>query len=169
VLHQPDLSLVVKPRLGRVETTLNGPADWIAQWPAAVLSGLGTPWNTLDLGGAVRLSARDLALDWVQGRLRVRGNANVQLLNVSSRITTLERLGSYTIGIMGNPQKAGAAELTLSTSEGALVLSGQGTVGPQGVYFRGEATAAEGQQAALSNLLNIIGRRQGARSVISIG
>jgi general secretion pathway protein N len=35
--------------------------------------------------------------------------------------------------------------------------------------FRGEATAAEGDEGALDNLLNIIGRRQGARSVISIG
>jgi general secretion pathway protein N len=37
------------------------------------------------------------------------------------------------------------------------------------VRFRGEARAAEGSQAALDNLLNIIGRRQGERSVISIG
>jgi general secretion pathway protein N len=35
--------------------------------------------------------------------------------------------------------------------------------------FRGEARAAEGQEAALANLLNIIGRRQGATSLISIG
>ena len=32
-----------------------------------------------------------------------------------------------------------------------------------------EAVAAEGAESALNNLLNIIGRRQGARSVISIG
>ena len=38
-----------------------------------------------------------------------------------------------------------------------------------GLRFRGEATAAEAEAAALSNLLNIIGRRNGARSVISIG
>jgi general secretion pathway protein N len=37
------------------------------------------------------------------------------------------------------------------------------------VRFRGEASAAGGNEAALSNLLNIIGKRQGARSAISIG
>jgi general secretion pathway protein N len=35
--------------------------------------------------------------------------------------------------------------------------------------FSGQASAAAGAEAALNNLLNIIGRRQGARSVISIG
>ena len=35
--------------------------------------------------------------------------------------------------------------------------------------FRGEAQAAPGSETALNNLLNIIGRRQGARSVITIG
>jgi general secretion pathway protein N len=38
-----------------------------------------------------------------------------------------------------------------------------------GLRFRGEATAAGGEQPALANLLNIIGRRDGARSVIEIG
>jgi general secretion pathway protein N len=37
------------------------------------------------------------------------------------------------------------------------------------VRFRGDAHAAPGAEAALANLLNIIGRRDGARSVISIG
>ena len=37
------------------------------------------------------------------------------------------------------------------------------------VRFNGQASAAPGQEAALGNLLNIIGRRQGAVSVITIG
>jgi general secretion pathway protein N len=105
----------------------------------------------------------------VQGRTRLRGRAEVQLLSVSSRLTTLEHLGSYSMAVRGNPDKAGAAEMSLSTLEGALQLSGQGTMGPQGVYFRGEARSDDDHQAVLNNLLNIIGRREGARSVISIG
>ena len=35
--------------------------------------------------------------------------------------------------------------------------------------FTGEASAAPEREAALSNLLNIIGRRNGARSIITIG
>jgi general secretion pathway protein N len=57
----------------------------------------------------------------------------------------------------------------LTTQEGALKLSGNGTLGPTGMRFRGEARAGAVEEAALSNLLNIIGRRDGARSVISIG
>ena len=35
--------------------------------------------------------------------------------------------------------------------------------------FSGEASAEAGSEAALSNLLNIIGRRQGERSLLSLG
>ncbi|MCY1531269.1 hypothetical protein D9M68_664890 [compost metagenome] len=35
--------------------------------------------------------------------------------------------------------------------------------------FNGEASAAPGREDALSNLLNIIGRRDGARSIITLG
>ena len=36
-------------------------------------------------------------------------------------------------------------------------------------HFTGEASAAPDREAALSNLLNIIGRRQGVRSIITVG
>jgi len=50
-----------------------------------------------------------------------------------------------------------------------LQLSGEGSLGPRGLSFRGEARAEAADEPALNNLLNIIGRREGARSVISIG
>jgi general secretion pathway protein N len=53
--------------------------------------------------------------------------------------------------------------------DGPLQLIGNGTWGPGGVKFRGEARATAVDEAALSNLLNIIGRREGAKSIISIG
>jgi general secretion pathway protein N len=142
-------------------------AGEIGHWPAAWLGGLGTPWNTLQLGGALRLSSNDLSFEWVQGRLRVNGQAAVSLQNVSSRVTTLERIGSYQLDVNADPQ--GQVQLLLSTQEGALQLSGQGGVGPSGLRFRGEARASESDRGALDNLLNIIGRREGDRSVISIG
>ncbi|MBX9639300.1 MAG: type II secretion system protein N, partial [Mycobacteriaceae bacterium] len=69
----------------------------------------------------------------------------------------------------GSSSAAGIAQITLSTLEGALELTGTGTWGSGGLYFRGEASSRESEKAALNNLLNIIGRREGARSVISIG
>lgn len=163
------LSVLVQPGLGRVSAALQPAGTWIGQWPSAWLGGLGTPWNTLQLGGAVRLASHGLTLEWVEGRLRVQGSADVDLLDVSSRVTTLDRLGSYRLTLSGDPANAGAAQLQLRTLDGALQLTGSGQWGPNGMRFRGEASASEKEQAALNNLLNIIGRRNGARSVISIG
>ena len=59
--------------------------------------------------------------------------------------------------------------MNLTTTEGPLRLTGQGQWTDSGLRFRGEGRADSGQEEALSNLLNIIGRRQGALSVIAIG
>lgn len=159
--------LGIRPGLGRVTMVLQPGGDWIGQWPSAWLGGLGTPWNTLQLGGSVRLSSPGLTVESVQGRVRITGQAHVDLQDVSSRLSTLDNLGSYRLTISGDP--SGAAQLQLSTQQGTLQLSGSGSIAPNGVRFRGEARAGEGGEAALANLLNIIGRRDGARSVISIG
>ena len=39
----------------------------------------------------------------------------------------------------------------------------------QRLRFTGEASAEAGTEAALANLLNIIGRRDGSRSLLSLG
>ncbi len=164
------VTLQLRPGLGRVTVKLLPPAGWVGQWPSAWLGGLGTPFNTLQLGGAVRLaSPAGITLESVQGRWRMEGRADVELVAASSRLSTLDTLGSYRLTLTGDPASAGAPQLTLSTLEGALQLSGTGNWGTGGVRFRGEAKASSGDETALSNLLNIIGRRDGARSVISIG
>ncbi|MBL0093975.1 MAG: type II secretion system protein N [Piscinibacter sp.] len=162
-------SLTLRPGLGRVAVTLASNPGWIGQWPSAWLGGLGTPWNTMQMGGSVRLASPGLTVESVQGRWRLAGRADVDLLDVSSRLSTLDTLGSYRLTVAADPSGNGASQLTLSTQQGALQLSGNGSIGPSGVRFRGEARAAAGEEAPLTNLLNIIGRRDGARSVISIG
>ncbi len=152
---QPDAASVMQP------------AGELGQWPAAWLGGLGTPWNTLQLSGVLRLATHDLGFQWVQGRVRMVGRAEVTLDNASSRITTLERLGSYRLNVASDDQ--GQVQLQLLTLDGALQLSGSGGVTPTGMRFRGEARASDANPGALDNLLNIIGRREGDRSVISIG
>jgi general secretion pathway protein N len=163
------VAVQVRPGFGRLVATLVPSAGWVGQWPAGLLGGLGTPWNTLQLGGAVRLVSPGLTLEWVQGRMRVDGRADFELLRASSRLATVDPLGSYRLTMTGDKTNAGASQLTLTTVEGALQLSGSGTWGPGGVRFRGEASAGAADEPALNNLLNIIGRRSGARSVISIG
>ncbi len=165
-----ELQMLLKPGLGRVEITLSNQADWLARWPAAWLAGLGTPWNTLQLGGSLRLSAQDLSVKFSQGHWRQSGQIDIEMSNLSSRLSTLAPLGSYRLRITPDAGNSGASSISLSTSDGALLLSGQGSLGGPGkTYFKGEAASAPGRETALNNLLNIIGRRQGARSVISIG
>jgi len=164
-----DVALQIRPGLGRFTLTLVPPSGWVGQWPTAFLGGLGTPWNTMQLGGAARLVSPGFKLESVQGRWIVDGRADMELVGVSSRLTTLDTLGSYRLSLSGDAANPGISQMSLSTQEGALQIVGNGTLGPAGLRFRGEARATPAEEPALSNLLNIIGRRDGARSVISIG
>jgi general secretion pathway protein N len=74
-------------------------------------------------------------------------------------------MGSYRITVNGGA----TSTLQLATLEGSLQLSGSGRWVGSRLRFEGVASAAPEREAALSNLLNIIGRRNGARSIITIG
>jgi len=163
-----ELRLLIAPGIGGMKFTLPPAAGVRAQWPAGWLAGLGTPWNTLQLGGWLRLTSPGLALESVEGRWRFDGRAELALDAISSRLSTLPKLGAYRVNVAGTAA-TGDAGITLSTTEGPLQLSGSGQWAAGRLRFRGEARAAEGFEAVLNNLLNLIGRRQGALSVISIG
>ena len=145
----------------------------LGQWPASWLVGLGTPWNTLQPSGTLQISSPGLVLEQVQGRWRFSGRVELTLATLASRLSTLDSLGSYRLTLSGDAAAGEAAQLQLLTTEGALQLSGSGQLLGAGaasrLRFRGQASAAAGFEAALGNLLNIIGRRQGAASLISIG
>ena len=140
-------------------------ADGQSQWPADVLTGLGTPWNTLQPQGQLALQTRALEMRWAAGRMVLSGQAQLDALAMSSRLSTLRPMGSYRLTVQGGD----VPTLTLSTLEGALQLTGTGQWVGQRLRFTGEATATPEREAALSNLLNIIGRRSGARSIITVG
>jgi general secretion pathway protein N len=165
-----EVRALIRPGFGRMTVqVLPGQSTTLGQWPTGWLAGLGTPWNTLQLGGTLRLTSPGLTVEWVQGRMRFSGEAALDVSHASSRVATLDTLGSYRLTLRGDAASGAAAAVNLITIEGALRLTGQGEWTGKGLRFRGEAQAAEGSEAALNNLLNIIGRRQGARSVISIG
>jgi general secretion pathway protein N len=165
-----EVRLRVTPGWGRVAVqVLPDQSNTIGQWPAALLAGLGTPWNTMQMGGTLRLTSPGMTIESVQGRVRFSGDAALDVAHVSSRVSTLDTLGSYRLTLHGDAASGDGASMDLVTVDGALRLSGRGQWTGSGLRFRGEASAAEGSEPALNNLLNIIGRRQGARSVISIG
>jgi len=164
------VSLTLQPGIGSAKLTLTSThRDWVARWPAAWLAGLGTPWNTLQPGGSVRLSTQQFSLERTLGRWRQTGQVAFDFMNLTSRVSTVEPLGSYRFSVTGDATRPGVSLLKLSTQEGALMLSGEGTLDGGNTHFRGVAKAAPGRETALDNLLNIIGRRQGAQSAISIG
>jgi general secretion pathway protein N len=99
----------------------------------------------------------------------MQGLVSLQAQAMSSRLSTLKPMGSYRIELRGTPEGSPTPELSLRTLQGPLQLSGQGQWLGARLRFTGEASADEGSENALSNLLNIIGRRQGARSLLSLG
>ena len=137
----------------------------LIQLPADMLAGLGTPWNTVALQGQLRLTTEGLALQYQAGRASSQGLTRLEALAVSSRLSPLKPLGSYRLDVQGGDN----ARMNLSTLNGDLQLSGQGQWVGSRLHFNGEASASPEREAALSNLLNILGRRQGTRSIITFG
>jgi general secretion pathway protein N len=156
------LELKASPRAGGL---LLAWQDSRSRWPATLLTGLGAPWNTLKLDGALDLSTKAFAMQWDGPALRIAGQAVLDATDVSSSLSTLRPMGSYRLTLDGGPRPT----LLLSTREGSLELNGSGSWNGTSFRFNGEASAAPGREDALSNLLNIIGRRVNARSIITLG
>ena len=155
------LRLDIRPHWGGATLLI---ADAATQWPAQVLSGLGTPWNTVQPEGDLALSTRGLSVEWNAGRVTVLGHAQLDALNIASRLSTLRPMGSYRITING----AATSTLQLETLDGSLQLTGSGQWVGARLRFNGIASAAPERAAALANLLNIIGRRSGSKSIITL-
>ena len=134
-------------------------------WPAQLLSGLGTPYNTLAFQGPLALNTTGFSVAWLAGRMQVKGGLQLDAQSLSSRLSTVSPMGSYRLALAGGATPS----LQLDTLSGPLQLSGRGQWVGGKLQFNGEATSAAEHQTALANLLNIIGRRDGARSVITLG
>ena len=143
--------------------------DQQSVWPMAVLAGLGAPWNTLQAEGRLQWTSSGLRLDWTDGQWRWHGQTELQVQDLASRLSTLRPMGHYRLTLQGDATGTTTPTLTLSTQQGPLRLSGQGQWLGQRLRFAGEAMADPGHEEALSNLLNIMGRRDGARSLLSLG
>ena len=139
--------------------------DGQSRWPAALLSGFGAPWNTLKPDGVLDISTQAFSMRWNGPQLALAGRATLAATDISSSLSTLKPMGSYRLTLEGGAQPT----LLLATREGSLQLSGSGRWNGRALRFDGEASAAPGREDALSNLLNIIGRRDGARSLITLG
>jgi len=135
-------------QLGEPQITL--PTPW--------LQGLGAPWNTLALRGMLHIQGHNVSLEWDKTGFKLLGSLEFNLDQLSSRLSTLEPLGSYQLQILGGE----STQIVLKTRPNShLLLSGQGRLEQGVIHFDGLASTALGDEMALSNLLNVLGQRQG--------
>lgn len=140
-------------------------ANQQSQWPANWLVGLGSPWNTVRPEGSMRLRTENLVWQSNAGDTKIQGLVELTLSQVATPLSTLRPLGTYRLRVQGGDTMA----ITLGTLEGGLQLSGNGQWANGRLRFKGEARAQPAFEAALSNLLNILGQRQGAISIMELG
>lgn len=148
------------PRPATLDATFGGAtlsASDIAL-PAALLSGLGAPFNTLDLKGSVHVAWTQ----WHLIRTNLYGRFNVTLSDMVSRVSQVKPLGSYHVVLQA---QGAASTLDLSTLKGPLLLSGHGTLSSGGTSFHGEASSAPEARDNLAGLLNLLGRPTGTGTV----
>ena len=157
--------LRVLPGWGRLTLQL---ADGRSQWPAAMLAGLGAPWNTVQAQGELQLRTQGLSVEWSASGGRLVGQLQTDALAMASRLSTLRPVGSYRLTLTAPPGEPPPA-LLLQTLEGPLRLQGSGQWTGQGWRFTGEASADPQSEAALQNLLNMLGRREGSKALLSLG
>ncbi len=135
--------------------------------PAAVLAGLGAPFNTIRPGGVISLAWQRLEIH----RGRTQGDVVGEWQFATSALTTVAPFGHYRLLAEGGFP---GTRLTLSTLSGPLELTGDGTIDEQGNFrFAGRARAAPGvdnpTRAQLAGLVLLLGRRDGDSAILSIG
>jgi general secretion pathway protein N len=135
--------------------------------PAEGLSGLGAPLNTLAPSGVMRLSWSALELVRQQQAVAVNGRTVLTMSDMGSRMSPVRPLGSYQLAMDWQGQQA---RLNLTTVRGALLLSGSGTLDRGRLQFSGQASAANGYEETLGNLLNLLGQRRmvGGKNIIAL-
>ncbi|MFM0741547.1 type II secretion system protein N [Paraburkholderia xenovorans] len=126
--------------------------------PVSLLSGLGAPFNTLDLQGDVRLAWSD----WRSFNQEAFGQMTMTLNDVSSRVSLVKPLGSYRLLFQA---QGVSSTLDLTTLKGPLMLTGSGTVSAASTSFHGTASAAPQARDNLAGLLNLLGRPSGPDTV----
>jgi general secretion pathway protein N len=117
-----------------------------------LLTGLGAPFNTLDLQGDVRLSWTDMRVLNQQAY----GQLTVLLTDMASRVSPVRPLGSYRVTLLA---QGPAATLQLTTLSGPLQLDGAGQWQRGRFAFNGAARSTSEARGSLAGLLNLLGRR----------
>jgi len=159
------LDLPVNLRLDRAADTRLDPNR--LRLPAAVLLGLGAPWNTIRPGG-------ELQLEWDTLHLRgseLRGALRAEWIGASSRLSPVVPFGHYRLLLDGIFD---GAVIKLETVSGPMEMTGNGTIlGGWQLRFEGTARVQPGTDEAtatqLSGLISLLGRRDGDIAILKFG
>ena len=155
------------------DSNINLPAQW--------LTALGAPWNTVDPKGLMYLqtqNARFTSYPFSEKGKVFHGVAELTIKDLSSQLSTLAPLGTYRVTIsdqnLSTPTQSNtlispSLHLSLQTLEGRLELSGEGEWKNKHLYFNGLAKAQAGFEAALANLLGVLGPRHDNTATLQIG
>jgi general secretion pathway protein N len=135
--------------------------------PAAMLTGLGAPWNTVRPGGIVSLQTN--GVEFARGQCR--GSLTAEWEYASSGLSPVSPIGHYRLQTSG--QYPGT-RLELQTISGPLELIGSGTIGEGGrLRFEGIArplaAADTATKTQLIGLISLLGRRDGDAAILSFG
>jgi len=171
---------------GSFELTLRHPSALMAPWqvnayvggrmqlgaatlrlPAAMLTGLGAPWNTVRPGGIISLHTD--GMHFAQGEFQ--GSVTAEWIYASSALTPVSPIGHYRLQTSG-PYPG--TRLELQTISGPLELAGSGTIAEGGrLRFEGiarpQATADPATKTQLTGLISLLGRREGDAAILSFG
>lgn len=141
------------------------PAEII--FPAERLAALGAPMNTIQPSGQMRLSWQLLQLNRQDRKIEVTGSMNLEMNDMSSRLSPVKPLGAYDLALDWHGTQA---TVTLKTVNGPVLLNGSGVLSNGHMRFSGSAYAEAGQEEKLANFLNLLGqrRKQGDREVIAL-
>jgi general secretion pathway protein N len=154
----------------QLRVDLSGRVELLAttvQLPAALLAGLGAPFNTIKPGGVLSLAWQRLEIH----RGRMTGDLAGEWQFATSTLTTVAPFGNYRLLAQnGFP----GTRLKLSTLSGPLELIGDGTIDEQGnLRFTGRARAQPGvdesTRAQLAGLVLLLGPRDGDSAILSLG
>lgn len=153
-LSHPALAAPVSltPRIGSLAVKAGR-----AEVPAAALSAIGAPFNTVRPGG-------QLVATWTDAIVRTEGftgRLEVEWRDAQSALSTVVPLGTYRLRLTGE-----TGRLELETVRGPLLLQGSGTLKGRRVSFKGLASAEPEARPALAGLLGVLGPRMGDNALL---
>jgi general secretion pathway protein N len=138
--------------------------DW--RFPSQWLTGLGSPWNTIEPIGQVHLASPGWQWQQTERSWQSRGQFTLTLFDFATQLSSLKPLGDYQVVIDATPH----VHVDLKTLQGPLQLAGHGIWHDGKLQFDGEAWALQAQdEPVLSNLLGVLGTRNGSRAILKVG